>query len=305
MKILKMAHAGFNLGDIPRKLTNIVFEKIKEISLKATGNTERTPTEDQMVEASLSRWPEFPVNPELQKELQSKTPSVPYLIDKTLSEQENNIKKDSYQSNLDYLKNKPIRIVLDFTDNSYGGASFNPTLGALLDVSMEMTIFVGQSLINEFFYSDLLNKIEHELQHYAQYISNVPWSPNRTSFLDDNYSVGSEKYHAQPHELQAYITGDASQLANMMINTLLDNLDDLDNPIDKNTLLKMTEEQIANLAKTNCEKRTEVSLGEYLDYSVRHRNLSPENKKHYLHSVSRMLDKKLKEEIQLLKIKPN
>lgn len=122
---------------------------------------------------------------------------------------------------------------------------------------------------------------------------------------NENYSVGSGKYHAQPHELQAYITGDASQMANMMINTLLDNLDNLDEPIDKNTLLNMTDSQIANLAKINCEKRTEASLGEYLNYTVRKRHLSPKNKKDYFLSILRTLDKKLKEEIQLLKIKPN
>lgn len=41
MQIFKIAHAGFNLGDVPRKLTDVVFGKIKEISLKATGNSNK------------------------------------------------------------------------------------------------------------------------------------------------------------------------------------------------------------------------------------------------------------------------
>jgi len=274
MRIYQIAHAGFDIGEYSKKITDMIFKKIRSISINIKGSDYYTPFESEF--KLLNRPIDYSVfvdNEDLQG-IQECFNTVPFLSKRDEKSKE----KDKYDKMLYDRKSQRLKIVLQFRDKYdqlESGDIFFPGFFRSNPSKLEIDIIILPNVINDNLHLALTNTVEHELQHYAQYISNVPWRGDGFSASKDGYG----KYVNHLEELQAFISGISAQLSELAIGYI--SFDDM---------RKMESEEEA-LAYINNKTSYFPSLIVTHAKSLR---ISPKNFKDFVKSILRMINQKIK-----------
>ena len=285
MRIYKISHAGFNLGDSSRRITDVIYEKIRSISYKATGGVNRTPTESELRKARFPLVAVLNLTSGDLLDIQDNVKVVPFLSKKD----EHSLDSGKYDKILASRSNQSMKIFIEFSNklnkinseqkNIHFPASFYSGKNAFACTEIHIEVMFSSQIDNSWFYRGLADAVEHELQHYAQYISNVPWSLGSAE-------AGSQEYFNQLKELQAFASGVAMQLSDFAISSCF-------NRVDMKSM--KSEEEALVLANSEITNFPELIMG-----LVKDMQLSPKNSRDYIQSVIRMTNKKIRESVHEL-----
>jgi hypothetical protein len=286
MRIYKIAHAGFNLGESSRRITDMIYEKIKSISLEVTGVGGRIPTESEFQQAGVPLEYSFYIDDDEVKSMQENIKMVPFLPkNKDHSSDPAPLSQKSYYYILSSKRAKKIKFVLTFCDQyknfKQGHIIFPGIFHTQYGQSIEIKIFVLPNVINDGLHLALTNTVEHELQHYAQYISNVPWFGSGFNSQKDGY----KKYFNQLDELQAFISGTSAKISKFTMGEI--GMEEMKSIKSEEEALVLAKSKIPNLPQLIMERAKVMQL-------------SPKNTRDFIQSVIRMTNKKIRESVHEL-----